>query len=96
MAVFLARSLGLFLNGKGIPTPDSHGEAMVDDSFYILFNAHREGIDFKLPKCPWGEVWVRTIDTNDPVPDLRDPRQIRAGDAVRVEGHAMIVLRRVE
>jgi glycogen operon protein len=90
-----ARSLGVFLNGKGIPTPDSHGDAMVDDSFYILFNAHQEGLDFKLPTGPWGELWVEAIDTNDPVPDLRGQRQIRAGDAVRVESHSMMVLRRV-
>jgi glycogen operon protein len=89
------RSVGVFLNGKGILTPDSHGDAMVDDSFYILFNAHQEGLDFKLPKSPWGELWVDVIDTNDPVPDLRGRRQIPAGDAVRVESHSMIVMRRV-
>jgi isoamylase len=92
-----ARSLGVFLNGKGIPAPDVRGEPLVDDdSFFILFNAHHEGLDFKLPTGPWGELWVRAIDTNDPVPDLREQRQIHAGDAVRVESHSMMVLRRVE
>ena len=91
-----ARTIGLFLNGKAIPTPDSHGEPIVDDSFYILFNAHYEAMTFKLPTCPWGERWVKVVDTNHPVPDLREHRQMRAGEEVRLESHSMIVLRRVD
>ncbi|HEU4521236.1 MAG TPA: glycogen debranching protein GlgX, partial [Thermoanaerobaculia bacterium] len=33
-----ARSVGVFLNGRAIPTPDGRGEPIVDDSFYLLFN----------------------------------------------------------
>jgi glycogen operon protein len=91
-----ARTLGLFLNGKAIPTPDAHGEPIVDDSFYILFNAHFEAMAFKLPTCPWGERWVKVVDTNHPVPDLREQRHLRAGEEVRLESHSMVVLRRVD
>ena len=91
-----ARTLGLFLNGKAIPTPDSHGEPVVDDSFYILFNAHYEAMDFKLPTFPWGDHWVKVVDTNHPIPDLREHRQIRAGEEVHLEPHSMMVLRRVD
>ncbi|MDQ6800574.1 MAG: alpha-amylase family glycosyl hydrolase, partial [Acidobacteriota bacterium] len=91
-----ARTLGVFLNGKAIPTPDSHGEPIVDDSFYILFNAHYEAMAFTLPTCPWGDRWVKVVDTNHPVPDLREHRQIKAGEQVRLESHSMIVLRRVD
>ncbi|HEY8184059.1 MAG TPA: glycogen debranching protein GlgX [Thermoanaerobaculia bacterium] len=90
-----ARSLGVFLNGKAIPTPDSHGEPIVDDSFFILFNAHYEAITFKLPTA-WGDLWVKVVDTNHPVPDLREHRQLKAGEEVRLESHSMIVLRRVD
>jgi isoamylase len=89
------RSLGVFLNGKAIPTPDSHGEPIVDDSFFILFNAHYEEMTFKLP-ATWGDRWVKVVDTNHPVPDLREHRQIRASEEVRLESHSMIVLRRVD
>jgi isoamylase len=90
-----ARSVGVFLNGKAIPTPDSHGEPIVDDSFYLLFNAHYEAMTFTLPTT-WGDRWVKVVDTNHPVPDLREHRQIRAGEEVRLESHSMIVLRRVD
>jgi glycogen operon protein len=91
-----ARTLGVFLNGKAIPTPDERGEPIVDDSFYILFNAHFEAMNFKLPQCPWGDRWVKVIDTNRPVPDLREHHQFRAGEELPVEAYAMVVLRRID
>jgi glycogen operon protein len=90
------RCLGLFLNGKAIPAPDSRGEPIVDDSFYILFNAHYEGLTFKLPTFPWGDRWVKVVNTNSLVPDLREHHQMRAGDEVHLEGHSMMMLRRVD
>ncbi len=91
-----ARTLGVFLNGKAIPTPDSRGEPIVDDSFYILFNAHHELLRFILPNCGWGDYWVRIIDTNKPIPDLREPHRYRAGEALELASHSMMVLRRVD
>ncbi len=91
-----ARSLGVFLNGKVIPTPDAHGEPTLDDSFYILFNAHYEALAFKLPIGPWGDRWMKVIDTSKLLPELREQRQMRAGEEVQLEAYSMMVLRRVE
>ena len=91
-----ARSLGVFLNGEAIPTPDGRGEPIVDDSFYLLYNANYEKIVFKLPTCPWGDRWMKVIDTNDPIPDLRDHTVLKAGEEIPVEAHSMVVLRRVD
>ena len=89
-----ARSLGLYLNGEALPDPDNRGERVVDDSFYILFNAHYEPIRFRLPA--WGERWALVIDTNVPVPDLRDQKVLRAGEEVEVQAYAVKVLRRAD
>jgi glycogen operon protein len=91
-----ARTLGLFLNGKAIPTPDAHGEPIVDDSYYILFNAHNEALKFTLPTCPWGDRWATIIDTCQSVPEFRERDQIRAGQQVQLAPHSMMVLRRVD
>jgi isoamylase len=91
-----ARTIGVFLNGKAIPTPDDRGEPIIDDSFYILFNAHYESIEFTLPTGPWGDQWEKVIDTHDPIPDLRDHRHWRAGERLEVESYSIMVLRRVE
>jgi isoamylase len=91
-----ARSIGVFLSGQGIPTPDARGEEIVDDSFYLLFNAHFEKMPFRLPTCPWGDRWETVIDTNKPVPDLREHHELHAGEEVEVEAYAMMVLRRID
>jgi glycogen operon protein len=90
------RSVGVFLNGKAIPTVDTRGEPVVDDSFYLLFNAWWEPIRFTLPTCGWGDAWVTAIDTDEPVPDLREQHQHRAGEEVEVQARSLQVLRRVE
>jgi len=90
------RTLGVFLNGRAIPTPDHRGEPIIDDSFYILFSAHYEQMMFKLPTCPWGDRWELDIDTGTPIPDLREHKEWKAGEEVAVQNHAIVVLRRVE
>ena len=89
-----ARTVGVFLNGKAIPTPDYRGEPIVDDSFYLLFSAHHEPMRFKLPTCPWGDRWEKVLDTNEPIPNLRDPHEFKAGEDVWVQAHSVMVLRR--
>jgi len=90
-----ARTVGLFLDGKAIPIPDQRGEPIVDDSFYILFNAHYEALPFRLP-TPWGDHWVKVIDTKTSIPDLREQHRIRAGEETHLEAYSMVVLRRVD
>jgi isoamylase len=58
-----AKSLGVFLNGRAIPTPDERGERIYDESFYVIFNAHHEALPFTLPDERWGTSWVTVFDT---------------------------------
>jgi isoamylase len=91
-----SRSVGVFLNGQAIPTPDGRGEQIIDDSFYLLFNAHYEAIQFRLPTGPWGDRWVKALDTNDPIPDLREKGEIHAGQELSVQAYSVVVLRRLD
>jgi isoamylase len=92
-----AKSLGVFLNGDAIATPDEHGRRIVDDSFYVMFNAHSEPVEFVLPESKWGEQWSVTIDTIE-IPDGMDVdhkgRQLAAGEQVKVEAWSLVLLRR--
>jgi len=58
-----AKSLAIFLNGNAIPSLDQRGEKIMDDSFYILFNAHYEPLSFTLPTADWGARWLKVFDT---------------------------------
>ncbi len=93
-----AKSLGVFLNGQGIPTSDSRGERVVDDSFYVLFNAHSEPIEFVLPNGAWGKRWSVVLDTNELLPpnDRRSDRVYDSLEKTKVEPWSLVVLKRVD
>ncbi|HVR44023.1 MAG TPA: glycogen debranching protein GlgX [Thermoanaerobaculia bacterium] len=87
----LARSLGVFLNGKEIPTPDPRGERIVDDDFFIAFNAHFEPLCFKLPPDQWGKKWLRILDTSQPVPEPGG-RVVEALDQIEIPARGLVLL----
>ena len=52
-----AKSMSVYLNGKGILTLDEQGRRMVDDSFLVLFNAHHDLVHFTMPPEHAGRDW---------------------------------------
>lgn len=90
-----ARALAVFLNGGAIPGLDQRGKPVVDDSFYLLFNAHIAAIDFTLPPPLWGKHWQLEIDTALALRKVKKP-VYTAGKIVSVEGRSLVLLRRKE
>jgi glycogen operon protein len=93
-----AKTLGVFLNGSAIRTMDERGRHVVDDSFFVMFNAHSEAVEFVLPESKWGEQWTIALDTNDSADHLAVDnlgRQLNAGEHLHVEGWSLVLLRRV-
>lgn len=84
-----AKSVAVFLNGKGLHSVDSNGNKVIDDNFYLIFNAYHEAIDYKLPDGAYGAKWELIIDTSQAEPA---PRSIAGGEAITVEGRSVIVL----
>jgi glycogen operon protein len=95
-----AKSMGVFLNGNAIPTKNERGEPVVDDSFYVMFNAHHEALDFTLPEAKWGQGWGVVLDTREGDSHyMRDDdigRTYRAGETFAVESWSLVLLRRHE
>jgi glycogen operon protein len=91
-----AQSLGVFLNGQGIPDPDARGQRITDDSFLLFFNAHHEPITFHLPGEEYGESWEWTIDTARPMASqVEADDSLKAGAELQLEARSMVVLRRL-
>jgi glycogen operon protein len=87
-----AKSVTVFLNGEAINEPDARGERIVDDSFFLLFNAHHEPLGFVLPEGDFGDSYVVEVDTAQPVPV--EDRTVKPGGDVTVEARSIVVLRR--
>jgi len=86
-----ARSLGVFLNGRGISSPDHHGRHIVDDSLLMLFNAHWEPVEFTLPASRFGERWRKEMETSEA--EWLDKGEIfEAGATVVLEARSLMLL----
>jgi glycogen operon protein len=87
-----AKSLGVFLNGEGMRRPGRYGERVVDNSFYLIFNAHYEEMPFTLPPDNWGQQWVNVIDTTRPtLQEGNDSEIFTAGQQLSVEARSLLV-----
>jgi glycogen operon protein len=58
--------VGLFLNGEEFPYLDARGEHIEDDSFLLLFNAHHEDVEFRLPNARYGASWSLELSSAEP------------------------------
>ncbi len=89
-----AKSVGVYLNGQGIPDLDVRGQRVTDDSFMLCFNAHHEPIGFVLPPAEFGASWLRVIYTSTDSGGQDSP--IAAGATVTVDARAVMVLQATE
>lgn len=85
-----ARSLAVYLNGNGIRSLSDDGSKIVDNSFYIMFNAYWEDISYKLPEAKYGKEWVVVIATHLETIDTHDT--YTADASITVPGRSIIVL----
>ncbi|TVQ21377.1 MAG: glycogen debranching enzyme GlgX [Spirochaetaceae bacterium] len=85
-----ARSIAIFLNGSAVPTPDAYGRRVVDNSFYVIINAHHEPLEFTMPGKEWGRKWRIAIDTTAGFSN--DQATIDPGEQVPTESRSIIVL----
>ena len=92
-----AKSLGVFLNGRGIPSPNERGERVVDESFYLMFNAHDQPLDFILPEAKWGTRWAMLLNTyerGDHMSEEDGANELGAGQAFTVQSWSLVLFRR--
>jgi glycogen operon protein len=96
--VGFAKSLGVFLNGRGIPTPNERGEPIVDESFYVMFNAGPDALEFTLPEEKWGTRWsmiLNTFDAEDHLQDESGGPEYGVADKIPVPAWTLILLKRI-
>ncbi|SDN84312.1 glycogen debranching protein GlgX [Geodermatophilus sp. DSM 45219] len=85
-----AKSLAMYLNGHGIRSTDERGEAVVDDHFYLAFNASHEPMDFCLPSEEYAGAWTVVLDTAEM--DAVEPRELKPGETLTLQDRSMVVL----
>jgi isoamylase len=89
---YFAKSLAIYMNGKALQLLGTTGEKIVDSTFYLVFNAHSEVIDFKLPSENYAQDWVKILDTAQNIVN-EDREKYNPNDILHIEGCSVVVLK---
>src|SRR5690606_12852274 len=79
-----SKALNVFLNGDAIGEPDPRGRQVRDDSFLVLVNAHDGELTFTLPPAAYGQMWIKMLDTADPLLAEEESPVVKARQNVQV------------
>ncbi|ANN66010.1 glycogen debranching protein GlgX [Bordetella bronchialis] len=81
------RCFGLIIDGRaratGIRRPAS------DATLMLVFNAHHDMVEFKVPEIPGSDQWTCMIDTNAPV--RTELPSFESGDVYQVTGRSLLL-----
>ena len=91
-----ARSVGIYFHGEGIQSKGPMGEDILDNHFFIIFNAHYEGLNYKLPKEDYAKKWRKVLDTASGEISKNDLSLHDASETLVVEGRSILVLKSEE
>ncbi len=87
------RSLGMYLDGRGLRHRDHRGEVIMDDSYLMLLHAGDDAGTFMVPGPPYGDLYEVVVDTRCVAgrPDPGPP--IKAGTALGFDPRMFLLLR---
>ncbi|MCU0271291.1 MAG: glycogen debranching protein GlgX [Acidimicrobiales bacterium] len=101
--VGFARSIAVYLNGRAIPARGPRGEEVVDNSFFVVFNASDDDLQVRLPGPSFGQRWVKVLDTYPDDVEHALPREervtlqlLRHGAPLPVRDRSVVLFRSVE
>jgi glycogen operon protein len=83
-------TIGMYLNGDGIPGLDPSGNPIQDHHFLLYFHAGPDPITVTLPAEEYAASWDVVIDTGAEAPETA-PRA--AGSTLELTGRSVVVLR---
>ena len=89
------RTIGMYLDGRGLRERGPRGEAVTDDSFLLLLHAGAGDRDFVLPDGPYADAFRVVVDTTTPDGLPVDDAVIEAGTRHAVTGRSFTLLRAI-
>jgi len=85
------RTIGMYLDGRGLRDRGPRGELIVDDSYLLVFHSGDDLVSFTLPEAPWATSYEVVIDTASPAGVGAD--NVAAGSALPVGPRTTMMLR---
>jgi isoamylase len=87
-----AKSLAVYMNGRGLRSKDEKGKKITDNNFYVIFNAYHGPLEYHLPCEKYGQEWIKILDTaNGKITE--DGESFTAGSVIKIEGRSVVLLK---
>jgi glycogen operon protein len=87
------RTIGMYLDGRGLRHRDARGEVIVDDSYLLILHAGDDDAIFTLPGAPWAAQYRPVVDTATAGGHPASGDLIEAGVAVALIARSTLLLR---
>jgi glycogen operon protein len=87
------RSIGMYLDGRGLRHRDRRGQLIVDESFLLILHAADATGRFAVPGPPWASSYEPVIDTTRPGGVPAPGRTIIGGSTMRLAARSVTLLR---
>jgi glycogen operon protein len=85
------RTLGMYLDGRGLRSRGPHGEPIVDESYLLVLHSGDDVVSFTLPGQPWAESYEIVIDTASPAGS--NTASLAVGSALPIGPRTTLLLR---
>jgi glycogen operon protein len=85
------RTIGMYLDGRGLRDRGPQGEPIADESYLLVLHSGDDLVSFTLPAAPWAASYDVVIDTASPAG--AGTGKFAAGSALPVGPRTTMVLR---
>jgi isoamylase len=87
------RTIGMYLDGRGLRHRDRRGEVIVDDSYLLLLHAGDDGIAVTAPGAPWAGSYEIVLDSAQVGGEPAAVAPVSAGAAIELGPRTTMLLR---
>ena len=87
------RTVGMYLDGRGLRHRGRRGQVIRSDSFLFLLHSGDEATSFELPGTPWADSFEIVIDTRAPGGQPAEPALAPASSPLVLDPRCVLLLR---
>jgi glycogen operon protein len=87
------RTIGMYLDGRGLRHRDRRGRIIIDDSYLLVLHSGDDPCKFSVPGLPWGSSYAVVVDTAQPGGGEVSEDAVSGGESLALLPRSAMLLR---